>query len=231
MVYDAATQQVVLFGGSGDGPALNDTWTWDGTNWTLQTPPESPPARDGLGMAYDTTAQKVVLFGGCTRFCVQFLGDTWTWDGTNWTEEHPASSPPSEHQMGMTYDDARSWVALFGGSNPSGLLDDTWTWDGATWTKQTPASSPPARDYIAVDMAFDAARSQVVLFGGSGASGLLNDTWTWDGATWTQQTPVYSPPPGYGIPMAYDATGHEIVLYGPPYFTDTWTWDGTTWLL
>jgi hypothetical protein len=229
MVYDAATQQVVLFGGSGDGPALNDTWTWDGTTWTLQRPPQSPPARDGLGMAYDTTTQKVVVFGGCTRFCVQFLGDTWTWDGTNWTKEYPASSPPSEHQMGMTYDDARSRVVLFGGSNSSGLLGDTWTWDGTTWTQESPPTSPPARDYIADDMVFDAARSQVVLFGGSGASGLLNDTWTWDGTTWTQQTPVDSPPPGFGIPMAYDATGQEIVLYGPPYFTDTWTWDGTTW--
>ena len=33
MVYDAARGRVVLFGGSLSGPALADTWEWDGVSW------------------------------------------------------------------------------------------------------------------------------------------------------------------------------------------------------
>jgi hypothetical protein len=40
-------------------------------------------------------------------------------------------------------------------------------------------------------MAYDAATRTVVLFGGLGAEDKpLNDTWTWDGSTWTEQAAV-----------------------------------------
>jgi hypothetical protein len=34
MVYDAARQETVMFGGYGPG-LKGDTWTWDGSTWTL----------------------------------------------------------------------------------------------------------------------------------------------------------------------------------------------------
>jgi hypothetical protein len=39
-------------------------------------------------------------------------------------------------------------------------------------------------------MAYDAAAGTVVMFGGDGLNGALNDTWTWNGSDWTQQTPA-----------------------------------------
>ena len=33
---------------------------------------------------------------------------------------------------------------------------------------------------------YDAANARTILFGGSGPLGLLNDTWAWDGTTWTK---------------------------------------------
>lgn len=89
-------------------------------------------------------------------------------------------------------------------------------------------------------MAYDAATGTIVLFGGS--SGLfgggccdLNDTWIWDGNTWTQVFPPVSPParrfdtPG----MAYDAENENVVLFGGivegnTVPGDTWTWNGKT---
>jgi hypothetical protein len=62
MAYDAATGQLVLFGGFVGGTYLNDTWTWDGTNWTQQNPTTSPSPREGLSMAYDDAIGLVVLF-------------------------------------------------------------------------------------------------------------------------------------------------------------------------
>jgi hypothetical protein len=45
-----------------------------------------------------------------------------------------------------------------------------------TWTEQSPATSPSAR--YAASMAYDPVTGNMVLFGGLGNSGLLNDTWT-----------------------------------------------------
>jgi hypothetical protein len=44
MAYDAATQTVVLFGGSGNGGVqFTDTWNWNGTTWTQQFPASARP--------------------------------------------------------------------------------------------------------------------------------------------------------------------------------------------
>jgi hypothetical protein len=59
-------------------------------------------------MAYDAARGEVVLFGGWDG---TLLGDTWTWDGTTWTEEHPAISPPARILMGMAYDPGRGGAA------------------------------------------------------------------------------------------------------------------------
>jgi hypothetical protein len=44
------------------------------------------------------------------------------------------------------------------------LLNDTWVWDGTNWVQKFPGHCPSARYHHA--MAYDAARGQVVLFGG-----------------------------------------------------------------
>jgi hypothetical protein len=86
---------------------------------------------------------KLVLFGGNDGNDV--LSDTWTWDGTAWTQVMVAG--PS----------ARLWpmMALFGtelvlsGGERGGFPDsETWTWDGSSWM-QLHVTGPPAR-YSAV---------------------------------------------------------------------------------
>lgn len=81
-------------------------------------------------------------------------------------------------------------------------------------------------------MAYDRARQQIVLFGGSDADNSpLYDTWTWDGAAWTEQHPPTSPSPRACSAIAYDAGRRDVVLFDglgeEP--SETWTWDGTTW--
>jgi hypothetical protein len=81
MAYDAATRNVVLFGGaSGGGFALDSTWTWDGSTWAKQNPAAHPSARVSAAVAYDAATGNVVLFGGVgiAGGSVPF-GDTWTW--------------------------------------------------------------------------------------------------------------------------------------------------------
>jgi hypothetical protein len=87
-----------------------------------------------MGMAYDAATGRVVLFDG-----VPIAGDTWTWDGTDWTQESPAHSPAARYSPGMAYDAATGQVVLFGGGNGK-YLGDTWTWTDSDWT-QRPAGS------------------------------------------------------------------------------------------
>jgi hypothetical protein len=124
MVYDSARRKVVMFGGY--DPAVggvNDTWEYDGVNWTQVTPASSPSIRYNHVMAYDSERGKVVMFGGVG---VGYVNDTWEYDGVNWTQVTTASSPSARTGHAMTYDSARGKVVMFGGSPGGG---ETWEYD------------------------------------------------------------------------------------------------------
>ncbi len=179
VTYDAATQSVVLLGAFGVG---SQTWTWNGTGWAQAPPPHAPSARLQAAMAYDAVRSQVVLFGGYQSVSVS-LNDTWTWNGIDWQQQHPQTSPPSLPGV-AAYDPVHRLVVLF-------AFGQTWTWDGGNWSQQHPAVSPLPR--LFASMAYDQAVGKVVLFGGKigvMSGGLLtetvtNETWLWDGTTWT----------------------------------------------
>lgn len=171
MTYDPSTGRTLIFGGK----TLQETWIWDGTGWTQLQPASSPPPRFSAAIAGDGAKGNVVLFGG-RRTDVPFgpatlPSDTWIWNGANWTEQHPSTSPRGRYDGHMVYDAARGKVVLFGGfyydyiTETFKMLNDTWTWDGTTWKEEHPPSSPPGRDYA--NMTYDAVRGQVVLYGGA----------------------------------------------------------------
>ena len=67
------------------------------------------------------------------------------------------------------------------------------------------------------------------MFGGDNGTTYLNDTWTFDGVTWTQIATKTPPPARAAAQMAYDSATHEVVLFGGfngNYLGDTWLWDG-----
>ena len=93
MAYDAARQRTVLFGGYGptypSGSGLDDTWEYDGINWTPMSVPISPAARQQHGMVYDSGRGCVVMFGGTA-------GRDETW------EYVPPPPPPPPVEVGGT---------------------------------------------------------------------------------------------------------------------------------
>lgn len=100
------------------------------------------------------------------------------------------------------------------------------------WQQQATGTTPPARRYAT--MAYNPATQRCVLFGGSGTSGtILNDTWVWDGSSWTDFTPPTSPSPRFCSSFAYDPNSQRMILFGGwdtgNYYGDTWAWDGTSW--
>lgn len=186
-------------------------------------------------MAYDPVHGQVVLFGGSAG--TLYYGDTWIWNGANWTLMSPQTSPPARFGHTMAYDAARGQVVLFGGNGSNNtLLNDTWAWDGADWSqKSTPFSAPPVRYRSA--MVYDSAHKVIVLFGGlqSKFNSTLNDTWIWDGSSWSQRSPATSPEPLESMAMAYDSSHGQVVMFGGAIglslsvVNDTWVWDGANW--
>lgn len=178
-----------------------------GYHWTQASPATSPSPRYASTAAYDTAHHDTVLFGGDSTGTP--MADTWTWDGTNWTQQ-PTSGPGPRYGASMAYDDAHHQTVLFGGIS-GGYLGDTWIWDGVTWT-QSLAASPPGRGWAS--MAYDAVHHRVVLYGGLGAGGLLDDTWLWDGHSWTRSSPGPSPGARYSQTMTFDKSDGRIVMFG-----------------
>ena len=70
LAFDRARSMLVLFGGlMGECsfqwcPITNETWEWDGTDWTLRSLLSSPTPRWGAAMTFDEVRNRVLLFGG-----------------------------------------------------------------------------------------------------------------------------------------------------------------------
>jgi hypothetical protein len=225
-------KDIVLFGGY-DGDLYNllgDTWTWNGTTWTERQSSSAPSPRFGHGMAYDAARRQTLLFGGTNAN--RYFDDTWTWDGTAWTKQHPAVSPPGGAAFAMVYDAAIRQVLVFMGE---GLSAVPWAWDGRNWRQLSASTLPAWREREG--FAYDGAGHQTLMFGGESCVEyciLYDQTWTWNGADWTQQAPTTNPGQISFTSMAYDVTRRRVVLFGGQLkglccFGDTWNWDGRSW--
>jgi hypothetical protein len=230
MANDAPRGQVVLFGGyaSSLGQDVADTWTWDGHTWSEQHPVDAPSARCCMTVAYDPATRQVVLFGGIDDQGVT-QSDTWTWDGANWTHQDPGTSPDVDYGISMAFDRATRRLVLF-----EGHTGETWSWDGITWTPEHPPTAPSFRD----GQAMSSFGRDIILFGGNqcGPSDLceLDDTWLWDGSTWTLLSPTKHPSPRCCSGAAFDSVHRRVVLFGGLVPTGvlgtTWSWNGRSWI-
>ena len=118
MTFDSARGCVVLFGWQNGSPPGPTTWLWGGSSWVRCLPANQPPNRYEHAMTFDSRRNVVVLFGG-TNGSSGDLGDTWEWDGFNWTQR--ATDGPSPRRLhAMAYDSTRGVVVMFGGTPSSG---------------------------------------------------------------------------------------------------------------
>jgi len=235
LAYDRQRNVTLLFGGRGsDSADRNDTWIFDGANWTAQSPLTSPPSREGAVMAFDSASDKMVLFGGVSTVkaagatTTTVLNDTWTWDGTNWTQEQPITAPPGRFYSNMSHDN-QDRPTLFGGAVQSGaIFADTWQWDGTNRIWQPLPAAGPSPRYAAA-FSFDAASQRIILFSGRGTTDFPADMWAFDGTTWQPLSPTATP-----SPRAYPAMC-DGSLSNPPTFmgggryvgpenAEAWTW-------
>ncbi len=238
LVYHAASDRTLMFGGSSSGAGLcgdsgnqcADTWFLQQAAWMPRGAGAGPSARSSQAMAYDANRQRVVVFGGAPS-----AGDTWEWDGEQWFDASPQAgqTPGARLSPAMAYDESRARVVLYGGlktapcgGSGSNLCADVWEWDGVAWTPRGEGGGPGPR--MGHGMVYDSKRGVTLIFGGSARSGtchgetpyfdgncLANDLWGWNGSEWLDFTPAAGLPPERAAPMlVYDPLHEEIVLHG-----------------
>lgn len=191
MVYDPVLKKTVLFGGWDDINYGNETWLWDGTDWSRQK--NNPPTgRELVAMWFDPLMKKTLIYGGLGRASsldrLERYSDMWSFDGNGWTEMKSITATPGQRYGAQyTLDPASNTLLLFGGIrlDTNGQLqaqvyaNDTWQWDGGkqAWAQLNPTNPPTGRENGR--MAFDPSRDTIVLFAGFNGR-FLSDTWTYD---------------------------------------------------
>lgn len=227
MVYDASRNVTVVFGGY-----FPDVIELSGSTWSTAYNVDWPPGEGQHAMAYDSDRDDVFMYGSGS-------GESWELKvATNVWSRYLVAGPGGRTGESVVYESARRKMLLFGGQLKSNgtagnKVGDTWEWDTSarTWTNVSPPSGPQARNDQS--MAYDPVHGVTVLFGGRDANNNpLNDTWLWNGSTWTNVTGTASGPTArYGQAMAYDAVRKVIVLFGgnngSQNLNDVWEWNGT----
>lgn len=224
--------------------AGSTVYEFDGAAWKSFTPKNTPAVRRFAALAYDAQLKKTVLFGGFDG--KNYRNDTWTWDGTNWTEVKN-DRPTHRGLMSMWYDPLAKKTIIYGGVGLENLdsdavrYDDMWSFNGSGWTKMSVSSTPGAR--MGAQTAVDPRDGKVLLFGGllavpiseEGIEQRFNgETWQWNGAasSWTKLNPAVSPAARQNGSMVFDPASERILLFGGYsglYYSDLWSWDGETW--
>ncbi|HKR62848.1 MAG TPA: kelch repeat-containing protein [Thermoanaerobaculia bacterium] len=227
---------------------------WDSTAfaWKPITLTKLPDPRRFANMVYDRKLKKTVMFGGYSANG-NYLNETWTWDGSAWTQVKTKTSeaPNNRGLMAMWYDPQLEKTVLYGGLGRANInqsvtrYSDMWSFDGTKWTKLNVSQTPGQR--LGAQIAVDPVTGKLLLFGGLLARSTdnqtqtltqeyANDTWLWDGktSTWTELHPQRSPDARENGMMAYDPLTHRIVLFGGYsagfYHSDLWTWTGDNWV-
>jgi hypothetical protein len=233
MAHDPISGDDILFGGASSSSAnsssigvFGDTWSYNGSSWTLLHPKKSPPARAFGAMvsytnplelkSFDFRNNKfgIILFGGLSSNG-QYLNDTWGWNGSNWVELNTLNHPSARILPAMSLGSGSSTknsILMYGGLDPSGnALGDTWIFNGNDWVKEHPNASPPPLAGASMSLGpigpNNGNHNAAILFGGMTGSlnsnpVLLNGTWIWNNNTWAELHPAVSPPARAGAALA-----------------------------
>ncbi len=241
MAYDAERHDFVLFGGQAGSVSSDETWTFDGSTWRLQTPAHKPPPRRNAAMAYDPALHLVVLYGGLIPDGAEGreASDTWTWDGSDWREISAVNDGP-RFRYGAGMVTARDGVVLFGGHVfNTQYFGDAWAFDGSTWKRLDHGEAPAGRGDAAV--AWNGDDSSLLVYGGlgiragAGPGNLgvpLTDAWSLKAGAWSRLV-APDPPALYDANAVWDSATHSVVVMlgmsCPLPQSDAWAWDGSKW--
>ncbi len=228
--------------------SVNSVGITKGNVWSFTTeaeptePPEKVASPDPADGATDVPIYKVLSWG------VASSADSYdVYLGTDETSVANADKSSSEFKGnqvelsygppgGLAYETTYYW--RIDSVNAAGTTKgDVWSFTTeappAPWSWTRKDTSGPGKRWFH-DMAW--CGDGVVLFGGLSYEGTVttfhNDTWIWDGSSWTELTLSTSPPARYGHTMCFDNQG--ALLFGGSLSdgsstNDLWRFSDGTW--
>ncbi len=224
MHYNAATNQVFLFGGRDGSQIYSDVWVLnvDTLEWQqieLGTYSDEPPARFSAVMVVDDAAENLYIATGHTQGGGNF-NDVWKLDLTSnsWQDLTASAGPPPAERYGAP-------GGLLGGNLVTthgfgrGRFDDTWQFNLGTeqWENITPAGAVPLKRCL---FAATPKQDTLVIHGGCATPNgdcYLDDTWRFDPAAgaWTEILSDVRPV-GRQYQTLVDAENvdNRVILYG-----------------
>ena len=192
--------------------------------------------------AFDPVQHRSLMLGGYSQFPADYNwwpvhdGNLWTLTSApspRWNAVSPDNAGPAHVGESMIVDTRANRAVAF-----AGLFDDDGTVGGLS---QLPLADPchwsalsavgvqplPRELHSAI---YDPMRARMVVFGGEGWSGVLNDTWLLslgDTPQWTRTDSVAAAPPArFGQGTVYDPVGDRMIIFGGAsgagYFGDLW---------
>jgi hypothetical protein len=184
----------------------------------------SPTQRLNHAAVYDPVRERMLVIGGRDWWAGLRYDDVWALslgDAPAWAAiEAEGGSPGERHGHTAIYDPVRDRVVVFGGWGPEGRLDDLWELSLAgtpAWTRLAPQGSLPAARHGHAAI-YDPVRDRMVVFGGAGSQGALDDVWELSLAgtpTWTQLAPGGTPPAARSRHVAiHDPARDRMVIFG-----------------
>ena len=220
MAYDPSLRRVVLYGGlvqdSNEGTEAADTWTWDGTDWTLVSNDNKGP-RWRYGARMVTAHDTVILFGGHIGN-IKYFADAWTLTGSTWVRVDHGVAPTGRADAAVAWDEDDSSLLVYGGltirpdAGPGNLgvpVSDAWALKAGTWSQLT-STGPPA--LFNANGVWDAGRHSVVVILGINCPEPVSDAWAWNGSAWAHwKLPI---PARWAAATAVDTKGNILVFGG-----------------
>ena len=177
----------------------------------------------------------MILFAGFHG--TGYWDDTWSWNGTTWTQLSPATSPSGRDSGAFVYDPATSQIILFGGFRGTGfdsrrhLVLERHHVDPAQ-----PGALAGHRRRCPAGRLRHGQQPVAAVRRRRGAQHVPEHDLDVDRHhDWTQLSPATSPPPrAYGA-MTFDSATGQVVLFSgsenalKSFPTTTWAWNGSTW--
>lgn len=169
MAYDAALDELVLYGGAQNGtstangscspvvcPHFRDTWGFSGdltSNSWVELYPGSAPAPPGsvlTDMVYDPVGRYIIDFGGQDNGYKSLNATqnaTWAFTASGWQNITPTASPGPRFGAAITFDNATAQVLMIGGLSgtvtDSPLSNDFWAFADGSWVRLGPNETYP----------------------------------------------------------------------------------------
>ena len=186
MVWDAATQSALMFGGQAGNMFryFDDLWRYSVRlhSWASIAAP-GPGPRHGHTAVWDSHSRAMLVLGG--KHLGEVFKQVWqfTSDTESWELLRPASEPRARAYHSAAWDDSNRVMIVFGGEDVEMLSDlQIYSRVANQWAASAAVGPERRMRHTAV---WDGVTGSMLLLGGWNGIRYLSDLWRYDG--WSGQ--------------------------------------------